>query len=267
MTSTIDMSLDEIIKLNNIRPNRPNNGRRFGNNQFNRNGPKRLTDGRNGGARRPNYQQTNNRTQENFRSNSRDFQQRTPFVGNRDGKCKMFISNLASSVNSDDIEELFATFGNISAASVHYDQRGNCLGTGEVTFERRSEALEAVRKLNNVPLDGMSACYLYSTFQTFHFPGNPLKLNVLSDDNADTFTSAVRQTHRPAPRHNDNYNRNNNRTNRFNRFNDRNGGGNRPNQRASKKPLSAEDLDREMDEYRQKATFSNGHADESLMDD
>jgi THO complex subunit 4 len=74
--------------------------------------------------------------------------------GAEDGGAKLYISNLDSRVSNGDIKELFSEIGELKRYGVHYDNHGRPNGSAEVVFVRRSDAVAAFKKYNNVQLDG-----------------------------------------------------------------------------------------------------------------
>lgn len=167
-TDKLNLGLDDIIRMDRssnrrggrgaggnggnrgMMRGRPNRGA-GGNGAFRNRGGGGLPRGANaqGGNRWKNDFYGNNNTNQ-FRGNT-SAGERTTGVNST---TKLLISNLESGVTTDDIQELFGEIGAVRTARVHFDEDGQSLGTAEVIYERRADAVAAQKKYNTLNLDG-----------------------------------------------------------------------------------------------------------------
>ncbi|CAN8276039.1 unnamed protein product [Cochlearia groenlandica] len=75
-------------------------------------------------------------------------------VSGLDVGTRIYITNLDQGVTNDDIRELFSDIGELKRYAIHYDNNGRPNGTAEVVYLRRNDAFQAMKKYNNVLLDG-----------------------------------------------------------------------------------------------------------------
>lgn len=144
------------------------------------------------------------------------------------GSAKLLVSNLDYGVSETDIHELFADFGPLKSASVHYDRSGRSLGSADVVFERRGDAVKAMKQYNGVPLDG-----------------RPMNIQLAT---SEVPQATVRNT-RPAFGQNRPQNQSRPQRKPAGPRQQGGGGGAKRGNRAPAKPVSAEELDAELDAY------------------
>ncbi|CAK9299839.1 unnamed protein product [Gordionus sp. m RMFG-2023] len=167
MADKIDMSLDDIIKSKRSMGRGRGRGRMqrgarggVGNRRFvsqNNRRPRRNlpNSSMNGKWQHDMFNATNVSPKRNIsRPNNVLLAGANSFTSMSGGPGKLLISNLDFGVTDSDIQELFGEFGPLLSAAVHYDRTGRSLGTADVIFERKLDGLQAIKKYNNVPLDG-----------------------------------------------------------------------------------------------------------------
>ncbi|CAK8566652.1 unnamed protein product [Lathyrus sativus] len=71
-----------------------------------------------------------------------------------EAETKLYVSNLDRGVTNEDIRELFSELGDLKRYAVHYEKNGHPTGSAEVVYNRRSDAFAALKRYNNVLLDG-----------------------------------------------------------------------------------------------------------------
>ncbi|KAJ9188969.1 hypothetical protein P3X46_000315 [Hevea brasiliensis] len=154
MSSALDMSLDDIIKSNKKsgsgnargrgRASGPGPARRFTNRIANRAAPYTTT------AKAPEMTWQHDM----FTDQGIGYPGQAGRASAIETGTKLYISNLHFGVSNEDIKELFSEVGDLKRCSIHYDRSGRSKGTADVVFSRRADASAAVKRYNNVQLDG-----------------------------------------------------------------------------------------------------------------
>ncbi|CAL9055949.1 unnamed protein product [Musa banksii] len=152
MSSALDMSLDDIIKNNKKstpggrgrgRGSGAGPARRVPNRSANRSGPYSV-------AKAPDSAWQHDK----YAAQTGALPAPAGRASSIETGTKLYISNLEYGVSNEDIKELFSEVGDLKRYSINYDRSGRSKGTAEVVFSRRADALAAVKRYNNVLLDG-----------------------------------------------------------------------------------------------------------------
>ena len=77
--------------------------------------------------------------------------------GGQSGLVKLQISNLPETVVTSDLEELFQEY-NCYGVTVHYDESGAHLGTGDLFTDQQS-ANQILREFKDIAVDGQEICF------------------------------------------------------------------------------------------------------------
>lgn len=65
----------------------------------------------------------------------------------------VFVDNLSDDVTPAGLADLFGMIGYVEEVRLLYDRHGRPNGSADITFQRRSDAAEAIESLHNVPLN------------------------------------------------------------------------------------------------------------------
>ncbi|KAG8309140.1 THO complex subunit 4-like [Homalodisca vitripennis] len=162
------MSLDDIIKHSEEFQNAARRGR--GREVFRQEGATQSNASGDGGPMRSKRNRFNSAARTSYYQPSGDISSRSQHdlyddgtfnkrrgsgsLSKAGGCTKLIISNLDYGVSNSDIQVLFSDFGSLHSATVNYDKSGRSMGSAYVVFERKSDAVRAMKHYNRVHLDG-----------------------------------------------------------------------------------------------------------------
>ncbi|KAJ8664843.1 hypothetical protein QAD02_006505 [Eretmocerus hayati] len=190
MTGKIEMSLDDIIKQNRSNRKANQKNKRQGGGGGAKGKAARKPAGKAtgkpmrkpmGGVKRGRNVGGISRNRPNFGGGrSMPSQKRDAFLGSAQRRfgssseaTKLIVSNLDFGVTDSDIVELFGEFGHLKSAGVHYNMSGRSMGSADLIYERRADAIKAMKQYNGVPLDGRE---MKIQLATSEIPGmNPIR--------------------------------------------------------------------------------------------
>jgi len=170
MAELIDMSLDDIIKKSKGDRRRYSSGgaagrpgaargKRRGSTGSGgsralivaRNGPRRSLDGGGPDRKKSPFGGKRRSLDEAFGGKRRSLDEgrrqvdggpRRGGLATESGPGRLVVSNLDYAVSDSDIVELFSEFGLLRSSSVHYDKNGRSLGSADIVFKRKSDAVK-----------------------------------------------------------------------------------------------------------------------------
>jgi len=247
MTDKIDQSLDDIIKKNKGSRGGGRGRGRGGRGGAGR-GARRVSGGRGGGGasrggrggRRgggrgtPRSAYVRGNADGSWNHDLFDGPRRGGVASPSSGPAKLVVSNLDFGVSNNDVTELFSEFGRLKNAVVHYDKSGRSLGSADVIFERKNDAIKAMKQYNGVPLDGRPMSILLATSEV-NPVGSRLGAPRRSFDGKRRSSGGGGRVGKPVRG--------------AGRGPKRGGRGGRGGKKEARPQTSAEDLDKEMDTY------------------
>ncbi|KAG8250868.1 hypothetical protein J6590_093108 [Homalodisca vitripennis] len=167
MADKLEMSLDDIINQckelkNSTRGSRDREGYRQGGATQSKardgGGPMRSRRVRFDSSKRVPYSRSpgdiNTRWQHDLYNGPALNKRRSGVLSMAGGPTKLVVSNLDYGVLSSDIQVIFSKVGPIRSATVNYEKSGRSMGSAYVVFERKADAVRALKLYNRVPLDG-----------------------------------------------------------------------------------------------------------------
>lgn len=167
--ANIDMALDDVIMASSKDRRRKGGDRQVGSRNERRGEDRNTRNDRHSAAVKKPRDQRDRREHRSSRDSLRKPSDRRVFVDHRrDDRMRISIangpkqplsrlqvSNLHHEVTAEDLRELFATVAAVDRVNLKFDLAGRSNGVATVTFFGRNDAGIAADRFHNIPLDGM----------------------------------------------------------------------------------------------------------------
>ena len=91
----------------------------------------------------------------NFRSSRSDGQR-------EDGRRRLIVENLNTSVQNAELNNLFKDFGKLTRCGIRFDKMGASRGVADIEFSTHEDAQKAIEKLNDAEIGGVKVTVKYA---------------------------------------------------------------------------------------------------------
>ena len=155
----LEMSLDDIAKMNNEKRKRNKNQNKFPskNNYRNNNNNKRQNKYKNNNRRIRGGNHFKRKYNNNYKSHYNKFDKFENTKKNKSEKetrTKIQITNLQKEIKDDELNKFCSTVGKIKSCVIQKDENNNSLGIADIEYFNPESAKEAVKNFDNAEIEG-----------------------------------------------------------------------------------------------------------------
>ena len=159
----LEMSLDDIAKMNNEKRKRNKNQNKFSlrKNYRNNNNTKRqnkYNNNNNNNRRIRGGNHFKRKYNNNYKSNYNKFDKFDNTKKNKgyekETRTKIQITNLQKDIKDDELNKFFSSVGKIKSCIIQKDQNNNSLGIADIEYFNPESAKEAIKNFDNAEIEG-----------------------------------------------------------------------------------------------------------------